>query len=421
MSEANATGPVLPTVVIGGYLGAGKTTLVNRLLRHAAEAGWEPLQAGGPREPADARQAEGGVQGGGPADIGDGLDGTDRGDTQKTGRRRIAVLVNDFGEVSIDADLIVGAEGGVLSLVGGCVCCSFGADLVGALEQMAARTPRPHVVLIETSGVGLPAAVARTAALMPQVRVEGIVVVADTGAVRRQAAERYVGSTVRRQLQEADLVLFGKADLAPPGALPPLEAWLREVGAAAPCAALPAPGDADAGLADLVFGPGLVRGAGWGDAAAAAAGARAFTRQPLRPASSQFVTRTLRYAEAVDVAALGEALLAQGVLRAKGVLLDATGQWQELQVAGGRVHRSPAPPPGGVGAFGANSANSAANAVRAGSRTSAGTSDGESASQNDGKSAGAIEGRGEGAATVAFANPGLESAGRLVTISARRG
>ncbi len=78
----------VPAVLIGGYLGAGKTTLVNHLLRHA-------------------------------------------------NGRRIAVLVNDFGEVSIDADLIVGAEGGVLSLAGGCVCCSFGSDLVGT--QIRAR------------------------------------------------------------------------------------------------------------------------------------------------------------------------------------------------------------------------------------------------------------------------------------------
>jgi G3E family GTPase len=77
MSAASAAAP-LPTVVLGGYLGAGKTTLVNHLLREQA-----------------ARGATG---------------------------RRIAVLVNDFGEVNIDAALIEGADGGVLSLAGGCVC-----------------------------------------------------------------------------------------------------------------------------------------------------------------------------------------------------------------------------------------------------------------------------------------------------------
>ena len=106
------TAAPLPAVVVGGWLGAGKTTLVNHLLRHA-------------------------------------------------GGRRIAVLVNDFGEVSIDADLIVGAEGGLLSLAGGCMCCSWGDDLFGTLARLRAREPAPEVLLVETSGVAQPAAVAR--------------------------------------------------------------------------------------------------------------------------------------------------------------------------------------------------------------------------------------------------------------------
>ena len=325
-----AAGPVLPTVVIGGYLGAGKTTLINRLLRHAARLATEDTEPAEATEPSQAAEANGG---GGPGGAGQPHEAR-QGGRGPGARRRIAVLVNDFGEVSIDADLIVGAEGAVLSLAGGCVCCSFGADLVGALEQVAAREPHPHVVLIETSGVGLPAAVARTAALLPQVRVEGIVVVADAGAVRRQAAERYVGSTVRRQLQEADLVLLGKADLAEPGALPEVEAWLREAGATAPCAALPAPGEGDDVLADLVFGPALVP-------VRVRDAAGAFVPRPLR-AAARYVAHTHRFAEPVDVAALGETLRSQGVLRAKGLLLDITGRWQELQLAGGRVHRRPA-------------------------------------------------------------------------------
>jgi G3E family GTPase len=115
----------VPLVIVGGYLGAGKTTLVNHLLRHA-------------------------------------------------GGRRIAVLVNDFGSVSIDASLIVGSADGVLALAGGCVCCAYGADLIGTLTTAVKREPTPHVVLVECSGVGLPAAVARTAALAPGVAIDGI-------------------------------------------------------------------------------------------------------------------------------------------------------------------------------------------------------------------------------------------------------
>jgi len=180
---AAAASKAVPAVVIGGYLGAGKTTLVNHLLR--AEA----ARAGG---------------------------------------RRIAVLVNDFGEVSIDADLIEGQEGAVLSLAGGCVCCSFGADLVGTLNTVLARVPPPDVVLVETSGVGLPAAVARTPALVPRLAVRGGVVVADAWQLPAQVADRYVGDTVRQQLQEADLLLLSKLDLLAAHEAAALQAWLHE-------------------------------------------------------------------------------------------------------------------------------------------------------------------------------------------------
>jgi G3E family GTPase len=178
--NAAVSGPTplaaVPAIVIGGYLGAGKTTLVNHLLRHA-------------------------------------------------GGRRVAVLVNDFGEVSIDADLIVGAEDGVLSLAGGCVCCSFGSDLVGTLAEVLRRDPRPDAVLIETSGVGIPSAVARAARLVPGLRLEATVVVADAPTVQARASDRYVGDTVRQQLDDADLLLLNQTDRVDAATLARLQAW----------------------------------------------------------------------------------------------------------------------------------------------------------------------------------------------------
>ena len=82
----------LPVTLIGGYLGAGKTTLVNHLLHHA--------------------------------------DG-----------RRLAVLVNEFGDLPIDADLIEARDGNLISIAGGCICCSFGSDLVAALLNIKQREP----------------------------------------------------------------------------------------------------------------------------------------------------------------------------------------------------------------------------------------------------------------------------------------
>ncbi|NDE72833.1 MAG: GTP-binding protein, partial [Betaproteobacteria bacterium] len=171
------TAGVTPTLIVGGYLGAGKTTLVNHLLRHA--------------------------------------DG-----------RRIAVMVNDFGELTIDADLIEGAEGSVLALAGGCVCCSFGSDLLGALQDVLQRQPPPDLILIETSGVALPAAVARSARLLPGLSIDGIVLMLDAETVRQRSADPYVGDLVRQQLLDADLLILNKTELCSPKALAELHAWL---------------------------------------------------------------------------------------------------------------------------------------------------------------------------------------------------
>lgn len=170
--------PRLPTLVIGGYLGAGKTTLLNHLLRHAKG-------------------------------------------------RRLAVLVNDFGEINIDAALIEARDGPVLSLAGGCICCAVGADLVGALQSLSQHTTPPDLVLIETSGVALPAAAARAARLVPAVRLLGQVVLADAARLQTQAADRYVGDTVLAQLAQAHCLVLNKTDtLRDPAQLPRLIDWL---------------------------------------------------------------------------------------------------------------------------------------------------------------------------------------------------
>ena len=107
----------IPVSIVGGYLGAGKTTLVNHLLR-------------------------------------------------ERGGRRIAVLVNDFGDLSIDDALIEARDGALLRLAGGCICCSFGSDLLAALQQLLALQAPPDHVLVECSGVALPSAVARSLGLL---------------------------------------------------------------------------------------------------------------------------------------------------------------------------------------------------------------------------------------------------------------
>lgn len=168
----------VPVTVIGGYLGAGKTSLVNHLLRNN----------------------EG---------------------------QRLAVLVNEFGELPIDADLIEAQDGDLMSISGGCVCCAFGSDLIGALEDMLALDPRPDHVLIEASGVALPASIATTVSLMKGLRGDGILVLADAEQIRANAANSYLADTISRQLAQADILLLTKVDLVSAPTLDTVTDWLR--------------------------------------------------------------------------------------------------------------------------------------------------------------------------------------------------
>ena len=283
----------LPVVLIAGYLGAGKTTLVNHLLRHA--------------------------QG-----------------------RRIAVLVNDFGSINIDAELMAATAAGdqnsadVLSLAGGCLCCSFGDDLVGMLAGLVRRTPPPDVCLIELSGVALPASVLRTVRLLPAVDVVATLVVADAEHIQRQAADRYLGDTVMQQLQAADWLMLNKPDLVSADELRSAAAWLQ---ATAPQARLCA-GAVRAVLPELLLG--------WHSAAGDVGGMPSmFGSRPMSPvagasspAHALFESRSLELPARTDLHRLGAKLAAtgSGVLRAKALLAG-----QLLQVAGGRWAVTPAP------------------------------------------------------------------------------
>ena len=295
----------IPVVVIGGYLGAGKTTLVNHLLRPA-------------------------------------------------GGRRIAVLVNDFGAINIDADLITGADGELLSLAGGCICCSFGSDLVGALLKLPLREPPPDVVVIETSGVALPGAVARSARLAQGLEVGAVVVLADAEVVRQHATDSYVGDTVRQQLREADLVLLNKADCIAEADCSALATWLADAAGGAQVLA----------CSQAAVPPELVLG--WRRAGAhevgAASGDTPPQSGPARPvdaipswvdrplqvtsvdASQRFASRQMVLPADTDLQQLAAALAAEdsGVWRAKGLVVDPQGQGWSIQVVGRRWQVSPA-------------------------------------------------------------------------------
>ncbi|MFF5793014.1 CobW family GTP-binding protein [Paeniglutamicibacter sp. NPDC012692] len=154
----------VPLTIVGGYLGAGKTTLINDLLAQAGQ--------------------------------------------------RIAVVVNDFGEVNIDAKLIRSADGDTIELVNGCICCSL-SDGLGELLPRLARRDDLDAVVVEVSGVGEPGKLAGWMGY-PGFSAGGVLVCADAGALGRLAGDRYVGDTVTAQLKVADLVLLTKGDAASP-------------------------------------------------------------------------------------------------------------------------------------------------------------------------------------------------------------
>lgn len=162
-------GAPIPLTVIGGYLGAGKTTLLNRLLTG------------------------------------------DHG-------RRVAVIVNDFGDVAIDDALIEADKGDLRALANGCVCCSAVDGLATALDDLAALDPRPEHVVIEVSGVGDPWAVAQWGRT-PGYELDGVVVLVDPESIGDWLDDPLVGDTVAAQIGAGDVLLLSRTDVAAPAAV----------------------------------------------------------------------------------------------------------------------------------------------------------------------------------------------------------
>lgn len=177
--------PTIPLTVVGGYLGAGKTTVVNHLLRHP-------------------------------------------------GGRRIGVIVNDFGSLAVDAGLLAEAAGDdLVSLPNGCVCCTVGAGLHEALGALADRVPRLDHVVIEISGVADPS-VAAAWSTVPPFEPGGVIVLADATSIIERSRDRYVGDEVRRQVAGADLVVITKSDACDGLRLASVEEWAASASGGAP-------------------------------------------------------------------------------------------------------------------------------------------------------------------------------------------
>ena len=140
------------------------------------------------------------------------------------------MLVNDFGSINIDAELVVGIEndGDVISLANGCVCCNIRDDLVAAVEQVMTRADQPEYILLEASGVADPSGIALTfmdEAMRDRIRLDSIMCVVDAEQI---FAAPEMMELKLRQVAFADMLILNKVDLVTPEEIERIKAWLDE-------------------------------------------------------------------------------------------------------------------------------------------------------------------------------------------------
>ena len=139
---------------------------------------------------------------------------------------KIAIVMNEFGEIAIDTKVIEGKNVRIAELGGGCVCCSLLGEFEAAVKEIIEKID-PDIIVVETTGVAEPEALAfNIQEALPQCRTDGIVSVADADGLVRFPE---IGHTTRLQFESADILLLNKVDLVEPRQIEPLETKLREI------------------------------------------------------------------------------------------------------------------------------------------------------------------------------------------------
>ena len=268
----------IPVIIVSGYLGAGKTTLVNHMLRNA-------------------------------------------------GGMRLAIMVNDFGNLPIDEDLIEARDEDMISLSGGCVCCSFGSGMMTAFEKLGTLDPAPDHVLLEASGVAYPSSIASAISLLENFYFDKVVCLVDAELIRQQAGDKYLVELIENQIKSADIILLNKVDLILDEEDHSLYLWLGHL----------APNAVIVECEQGVVSPGLLLesmerldtpGPG-----------------PYHGNLSDYRTTTVDPAQDQEPEEFAQSLIRDypAMVRAKGFLKDPSGKMKTLQIVGQRVNLHPAP------------------------------------------------------------------------------
>ncbi len=182
MADINAAaGTQVPVTVLTGYLGAGKTTLLNRIL------------------------------------------------TEQHGRK-YAVVINEFGELGVDNDLVVDTDEEVFEMNNGCICCTVRGDLIRIVGGLMKRRDKFDGIIIETTGLANPAPVAQTFfvddAVKAKTRLDAIVTVVDAKHLPARLADSHEAAD---QIAFADVIVLNKTDLVTPQELEAVEATIRSI------------------------------------------------------------------------------------------------------------------------------------------------------------------------------------------------